>query len=220
MDQQELVFTSPAGRLRYLFHVPKEALGKGPIRLWPLILFLHGRGESGDDLTLLKRHGVARVVEEATDFPFATISPQCPAGTDWSEHHSSLIGLLDEVRSVHAVDPNRVYLTGLSMGGRGTWQLAVDHPEKFAAIAPVCGRVLDVADVFERLTALERLPVWAFHGAKDPVVPVENTQRIVSALRAHGSNVRLTVYPDAGHDCWTQTYANPDLYAWFLEHCR
>jgi predicted peptidase len=123
--------------------------------------------------------------------------------------------MLDEVIGQHAVDPDRVYLTGLSMGGYGTWSLAMAYPEIFAAIAPICG-----GGMTEWLFMLKDMPVWAFHGAEDPAVPLERGQRMVDALRAAGGDVRFTVYPGCGHDSWTQTYENPQLYEWFLQHKR
>jgi predicted peptidase len=104
------------------------------------------------------------------------------------------------------------------MGGRGTWQLAVEHPERFAAIAPICGRVPDMPDFFERLAALRAMPAWVFHGARDEIIPIDNSNRMVAALRELGNEVRYKIYPEAGHDAWTATYANPELYEWFLAH--
>jgi predicted peptidase len=124
----------------------------------------------------------------------------------------------------YAIDTNRVYLTGLSMGGYGTWKLATAHPERFAAIAPICGggEIIDVLLAERRKAAdLKALGIWAFHGAKDPVVPVEESERMVNALmRAGCTDVQLTIYPEAGHESWTEAYANPKLYDWFLAHKR
>jgi predicted peptidase len=135
-----------------------------------------------------------------------------------------LLGLLDEVTSKYAVDKTRVYLTGLSMGGYGTWNLGLAYPERFAAIAPICGGGEVIAVLLaqgERGAALKSLGVWAFHGAKDPVVPVEESERMISLLKRVGvKDLELTVYPDAEHDSWTQTYDNQELYDWFLRHQR
>ena len=200
--------------LRYLLFLPQD-YGKKPDEKWPLILFLHGIGERGDDLELVKVHGIAKIVETRPDFPFVVVSPQCPNGTLWSDHHLSLKGMLEQVIGSYAVDPDRVYLTGLSMGGYGTWSLAMTYPELFAAIAPICGGGMP-----EWVFLLKDMPVWAFHGAEDPAVPVERGQRMVDALRAAGGDVRFTVYPGCGHDSWTQTYEDPQLYEWFLQHKR
>jgi predicted peptidase len=195
----------------FLLYLPSD-FGKEKKR-WPLIMFLHGSGERGNDLQKVKMHGPPKFVEQQTDFPFIVVSPQAPAGGGWSPE--VLNALLDEVIGQLPVDPDRMYLTGLSMGGYGTWALATEYPDRFAAIAPVCG----AGDV-DRVCALKNVPVWAFHGAKDNVVPLKGDQETVDALKKCGGEVSLTVYPDAGHDAWTQTYANPDLYAWFLKHRR
>ncbi|WP_375510152.1 prolyl oligopeptidase family serine peptidase [uncultured Nostoc sp.] len=181
--------------------------------LLPTILFLHGAGERGSNLDNLKRHGVAKIVEQQPDFPFIVISPQCPRGEYWNVDRLS--ALLDEVIASYPIDPDRVYLTGLSMGGYGTWHLAAAQPERFAAIAPICGGGNPQA-----ARNLKNLPVWAFHGAKDNVVPLSESEIMVSALKARDGNVKFTVYPEANHDSWTQTYNNPELYKWFLQHGR
>jgi predicted peptidase len=167
-------------------------------------------------------HGPPKVVKQRPDFPFLLVSPQCPNGETWS--NEVLLGLLDDVMARHRVDTNRVYLTGLSMGGYGTWSLGTAHPERFAAIAPICGggetiKVL-LADR-HRQAALRALGVWAFHGAKDQIVKLEESERMVGALRKVGcKDVELTVYPEAGHDSWTEAYHNDKLYEWFLQHER
>lgn len=178
---------------------------------WPLILFLHGAGERGSNLEYVKRHGVSRILEEQPDFPFIVASPQCPRGQYWSV--PLLSALLDEVIDTYRVDPDRVYLTGISMGGYGTWRLAAAQPPQFAAIAPICGGGNPV-----EACNLKDLTVWAFHGARDTVVPLGESEEVVEALKACGGNVKFTVYPEADHDSWTQTYNNPELYDWFLQH--
>lgn len=201
-------------RLRYLLFLPGD-YQKQPGKKWPLILFLHGIGERGDDLDLVKLHGIAKIVEEQRSFPFIAVSPQCPQDTMWWDHPRALKAILDRVISDYAVDEQRIYLTGLSMGGFGTWGLAMAYPDLFAAIAPICG-----GGISELVATIRDVPVWAFHGAEDPAVPLEASQRMVDALQAAGGNVRFTVYPGVGHDSWTQTYENPELYEWFLQHSR
>src|SRR5262245_27659471 len=186
----------------------------GTEKRWPLILFLHGAGERGTNVWLVATHGVPKNVTEHPDFPFIVVSPQCAEGRTWS--NDLLLALLDDVTHRYAVDPERIYLTGLSMGGFGTWSLGVSHPERFAAIAPICGGgewISVVLSSRDRMTSLKTLGVWAFHGAKDPVVPLEESQRMVDALKKVGVNeVKLTVYPEAGHNSWTETYDSPELY--------
>lgn len=198
--------------LDYLLHVPK-AYAQDDATAWPLILFLHGAGERGSDLELVKKHGIPRIVEEQADFPFITVSPQCPLELDWTWQTDALLALLDDITQAYRVDPARIYLTGLSMGGFGTWALAQVAPERFAAIAPICG-----GGNRRRARRLVGIPTWVFHGAKDDVVPLKASEEMVEALKNAGGDVTFTVYPEAKHDSWTETYANPELYRWFLSH--
>jgi predicted peptidase len=207
--------------LQYLLFLPSD-FGKDKTKRWPLILFLHGAGERGTNLAKVKVHGPPKIVAKQPDFPFIVASPQCPDGQIWS--NESLLALLEEVSREYAVDPSRVYLTGLSMGGYGTWSLGLTHPEKFAAIAPICGGGNLISLLLAegaKAQALKTLGVWAFHGAKDPVVPLSESERMVALLKKRGvTDVQLTVYPEAQHDSWTETYDNPKLYEWFLQHHR
>jgi len=180
---------------------------------WPLILFLHGAGERGDNLDLVKKHGPPKIVEKQEDFPFIVVSPQCPKDQWWNDNLDVLINLLDDIVAKYDVDRQRIYLTGLSMGGYGSWALGSKYPDRFAAVAPICGGGMRIMAF-----GLKDVPVWAFHGAKDKVVPLEESEEMVAAINARGGNAKLTVYPDAGHDSWTETYDNPEFYDWLLEH--
>lgn len=211
----------PAARLKYLLFLPAGYDTKSR-RRWPLMLFLHGSGERGAALRLVMKHGPPRLVAHRPDFPFVVVSPQCPAGRTWDT--TTLLALLDQVTKKLRVDRRRVYVTGMSMGGYGAWGLAVAEPQRFAAIAPICGGG-DVLPVYlatpAKEKALRTLPVWAFHGARDELVPVSESERMIGALRRAGAtDARLTVYPDAGHDSWTETYDNPKLYEWLLARAR
>lgn len=198
-------------KANYLLFLP-DSYYADPGKLWPMILFLHGSGERGDSLDLVKIHGPAMIVETRKDFPFIVVSPQLPAEEDgWSPE--LLKELVDDVVKKYRINKEKMYLTGLSMGGRGTWAFAIEYPGLFAAIAPVCGPVTD-----RRLNRLIDTPVWVFHGAKDRTVPIKASEDAVTALKKLGADVRFTVYPDAGHDSWTETYNNPELYEWFLQH--
>jgi predicted peptidase len=201
----------------YLLHLPPDYKPKAKQR-WPLMIFLHGAGERGTNLSLVTKHGPPKVVKNKTDFPFILVSPQCPEGERWD--NETIMALLAHVTDKYRVDTNRIYLTGLSMGGFGTWALGIEHPNKFAAIAPICGGGETIPIVLadkRKHEQLKKLPVWAFHGAKDPVVKLDESENMVNALKRIGSkNVQLTVYPEATHDSWTETYDNPKLYDWFL----
>ncbi|HWL15020.1 MAG TPA: dienelactone hydrolase family protein [Opitutus sp.] len=195
---------------RYLRYLPSGYADERE-KHWPLVLFLHGAGERGSDLELIKKHGLPKLIEAGRDFPFVVISPQCPPGEWWNIF--ALEGLIEEAARELRIDRDRVYLTGLSMGGFGTWALAVRHPERYAAILPVCG-----GGERQLARTLRDVPVWAFHGDADPVVPVERSQEMIDAIRKLGGSPRLTVYPGVKHDSWTATYDNPEIYDWLLSH--
>lgn len=194
----------------YLLYLPED-YNKDPEKKWPLMLFLHGAGERGDDVNKVKLHGPPKLLEQKQNLPFIVVSPQCPANSWWDPFALSF--LLDEIQAKYRVDNERVYLTGLSMGGFGTWELATRQPWRFAAIAPICGGGNPVL-----AGALKDVPTWAFHGDADPVVPVRFTDEMVEALKKVGGEVKYTRYPGVNHDSWTATYDNPELYKWFLEH--
>jgi predicted peptidase len=178
-----------------------------------LLIFLHGSGERGNDLNLVKKHGPPKLIEEGKQFPFIVVSPQAPR-RGWDP--DSLNALVDDLLVKYHVDKNRVYLTGLSMGGSGTWTLAAAHPEKFAAIVPICG-----AGDPEEAEKLKAIPTWIFHGAKDSDVSVRRFDEMVKALKDAGAkSLGFTLYPDTEHDSWTKTYENPELYEWLLKHSR
>ena len=207
--------------LDYLLFLPKDHAAE-PEKRWPLILFLHGAGERGSDVWRVAVHGPPKIVRDKPDFPFIVVSPQCPAGRRWAD--DEVLALLDDVLERYPVDRQRVYLTGLSMGGYGTWSLGMSHPARFAAIVPICGGGDPLKALLpdpQNVQALRSLPVWAFRGAKDPTVKLAESERMVDALRKFGcKEVELTVYPEAQHDSWTETYANPKLYDWLLSHRR
>lgn len=219
--------------IRYQLFVPKNYKPNG--EKLPLLLFLHGLGEcSNDDLNRVKIHGPAKIVDTTPDFPFIVISPQCapPGGDDskaakrsseevvklvlaaWSPEE--LIQLVDHVEKNLKVDRDREYVTGLSMGGYGTWRLAAAYPDRFAAAVPICGG----GDPEKMAEPLSHVPIWAFHGAKDNIVPISQTQEMVDAIRQHNGDVKFTIYPDAEHNSWAAAYDNPELYKWLLAHKR
>jgi predicted peptidase len=199
-------------KLNYLLYLP-EGYSNDSDKKWPLMLFLHGAGERGSDVNKVKVHGPPKIVEKKKDFPFILVSPQCPADTWWRTYE--LIALLDEIQKSYRVDPDRVYLTGLSMGGFGTWELASQYPQRFAAIAPICGGGNPV-----QARRLRSSPIWVFHGDADRVVPVARSDEMVEALKKAGADVKYTRYEGVDHDSWTKTYANEELYQWMLSHKR
>ncbi len=194
----------------YLLYLPKHYDKQ---KSWPLLLFLHGAGERGDDLELVKKHGPPKLIAKGKEFPFIVVSPQCSADVWWEP--IELTALLDKIIDTHNVDEDRIYVTGLSMGGFGTWRLAAYTPDRFAAIAPICG-----GGEAYWARRFRHLPTWAFHGAKDKGVPVERSQEMIDALKENGGQPKLTIYPDAGHDSWTETYHNPQFYEWLLAQRR
>lgn len=199
-------------KLDYLVYLPADYDKKDS---WPLLLFLHGAGERGDELELVKKHGLPKLIEQGKSFPFIVVSPQCAKDQFWHLQLRELTALLDQIEAKYKVDRDRVYVTGLSMGGFGTWALAAYTPDRFAAIVPICGGG-------EVLSArrLSQIPIWAFHGGKDPVVPLKRSEEMVEAAKRSNDQVKLTVYPEAGHDSWTETYDNPEVYEWLLAHPR
>ena len=182
----------------------------------PLILFLHGRGESGDDLELVKLYGLPAVLERGDELPALVIAPQCPAAGDWEAQTANLAALLDDVCAREQVDEARVYLTGLSMGGRGSWLLALAHPARFAAVACMASRIPFAIRPTPDFTPLQTTPIWIFHGARDPIAPLSDAEALAAALRAAGADPRVTIYPDADHDAWTAAYNDPALYTWLF----
>jgi predicted peptidase len=160
-------------------------------------------------------NGLPKLIREGNDYPFLVVSPQCPEHESWTSLLDVLKALVEEIITTYTVDTARIYLTGLSMGGYGAWALAIANPDLFAAVVPICG-----GGDLDKVCAISHVPVWAFHGALDTVVPPERTKAMVDALKCCDGNVQFTIYPDAGHDAWTETYNNPALYSWLLQHIR
>lgn len=197
---------------RYFLSLPEHYNDDTSIR-WPLVLFLHGSGESGHDIQKVKAHGPPQLVDQGKKFPFILVSPQADVPNGWDI--DMLYKLLQHVKKIYRVDNQKVYLTGLSMGGFGTWALAMKYQDEFAAIAPVCGGG-DTSNAWK----IRNIPVWCFHGAKDDVVPPSNSINLVNAARRYNSFVRFTLYPDANHNSWDTTYNNDSLYIWMLAQTK
>lgn len=203
---------APAGGYRSLLHVPQGYLASGDEQ-WPLIIFLHGSGERGDDIDKVKVHGPPHIAGDDPAFPFIVLSPQLPEGEEWNP--AMLDATLDAALARLRADRRRIYLTGLSLGGMGTWDWAAARSDRFAAIAPVAAR----ADT-HMACRLTTMPTWVFHGDSDSVVPVDGDIAMAQAITACGGHPRLTIYPATDHDSWSATYANPALYLWFLHQRR
>lgn len=208
--QKRRVFERAPG-LEYLLYLPAAYESGRSGSTWPLVLFLHGAGERGRALDRVKNHGLPTVLERGEPQPFIAISPQCPPNTWWTEITETLHALVEEVAREYRVDRTRIYLTGLSMGGFGVWQMAHEQPDRYAALAPVCG-----GGDPRWAPRLANMPTWIFHGELDDVVPIAHSERMVEALEAVGAPVGFTRYPDAKHDSWTRTYDDPALYDWLL----
>jgi predicted peptidase len=192
-----------------LLYLPDAYDGNAKV---PLLLFLHGRGESYGPLSRVKQWGPPKLIDAGREFKYIVVSPQCPKESFWSrdDQQQKLEKLLEHLIANHAVDTRRIYLTGLSMGGFGSWTLAANHPKMFAAVVPICGRG-DPADA----DTLKNIPIWAWHGVDDAVVKYSNSETIVKAIvDAGGTKARLTSLEGIGHNSWSAAYHSPDLYDW------
>lgn len=194
----------------YLLYLPQRYHRQ---RKWPLVVFLHGAGARGQDLNRVLREGLPRLVEQGKRFDFILLSPQCPAGSCWSPE--TVVELIERVSDSLSVDRDRVYLTGYSMGGSGVWRTACFDPARFAAIAPLCG-----GGNVEEAGRLKNIPVWAFHGNKDNIVPLEATQRMVDAVRQCGGNIKFTVYHGGGHGISGIAYQEEHFFEWLFAQRR
>ncbi len=220
---------------RYQVYVPADYRSK---KSWPVMLFLHGSGERGSDGLLQTEVGLPRAIRQnSSRFPFVVVIPQCSNDTTWDapDMEAQAMAALDaSIKEFHG-DVSRVYLTGMSMGGYGVWQFAIDHPGRFAALVPVCSGVRALSDMPElRVTIVDnpkisdpyaeiarrvgKTPVWIFHGDADDAVPVDEARHMAAALKAAGGNYKYTEYPGVGHNSWDKAYYEPDLVPWLLEH--
>ena len=214
-QQVEQRFTaSDAVEVPYLLYLP-DGYEPGQSR-WPLMLFLHGRGESDGPLSVVAKWGPPRMAARGDQLPYIVVSPQCPTDDAWRNptQQSRLVQLLDAIVQNYNVDTDRIYLTGLSMGGSGSWQLASDHPDRFAAVVPICGR-----GNLDKAIKLKDLPVWVFIGDQDGAF--QASIDMVDAVRKAGSqSIRLTTLEHVGHNSWSAAYATPDLYQWLNSQTR
>lgn len=200
-------------KMAYLQYLP-EGYGESDSARFPLVIFLHGAGERGDDLEKLKKHGPPKVAMKEHGFPFILAAPQCPEGRWWEP--DEVIALTRHLMKTLRTDPRRVHLTGLSMGGFGTWAALAKEPRLYASGVPICGGG-DPAQA----PVLKDIPIWAFHGEKDEAVPVSKTREMEEAiLKAGGGKFRSTYYPEIAHESWIPAYEHPGLFAWMMLQTR
>jgi len=195
---------------KYAQYLPKNF---DETKKYPLVLFFHGAGERGDDLEAATRYGYMKNVrEEGKEYPFICISPQCPYEKYWGCYTESLIAFLDYICDILPVDKKRIYLTGFSMGGTGTWMLAMAAPHKFAAIAPICG-----SGIYWNAVSIKDIPVFMYHGDCDEVVPITESVNMLNAINKNGGDAQLKICYGVGHNAWDYAYADETLIQWMLE---
>jgi len=199
-------------KVLYRIYLPNE-YDKNEDKMWPLILYLHGSGESGTDLNKLDRFGLTSYLEHAVNFPFITLAPLCPENEIWDINYKATMALMELILKNYRVDPKRIYLTGISMGGCGAWHFGILNPDFFAAIVPVCG----FAAIPRAVAVLKDKPIWTFHGKQDSSVPFEITENLVKVLGGVSETVRFTKYEDKGHEVCTLAYHENSLYEWLLK---
>ena len=180
-----------------------------------LLLFLHGGGESGEALEEIKKNGPPRLLVSGKQFPFLVLAPQNPHAKRWW-NTDAVIQLLDSITETNRVDKKRIYLSGLSRGGSAAWELATQYPDKFAALAVVCG----MAPVPYAHWIDKEMPIWVFHGDKDPVINVSESDRMVEKLQEMGYDVRYSRYENVGHNAWGRAYTTDSLYTWMAQQQR
>ncbi|HKJ80039.1 MAG TPA: prolyl oligopeptidase family serine peptidase [Prolixibacteraceae bacterium] len=195
-------------KMNYLLYEPPGSLEKAP-----LLVFLHGGGEGGNNIEAVKKHGLPMLVENGKVFPFYILSPQNPYEKGfWDDR--AVAELIDKIVKEYPVDESRIYLAGLSRGGYGAWRLAMNNPGRFAAMLVICGA--SAPDNYAGW--IKDIPVWVFHGEKDQTIPASESINMVKALKEQGAEVKLTLYPDAGHDSWTEAFNNDEVFEWLLSH--
>lgn len=211
--------TNQPTQYEYQVYLPDD-YRNNDLKPYPVIFFLHGASLRGNDLEKINKYGLPKLIKEGCDFDFIIISPQCPPEMTWTSEDWFLKIFVD-VKQKYRVDTNRVYLTGMSLGGEGTWYIAEKFPDLFAAIAPVCGRTSHIRSILKDVDKIAHLPVWIFHGVKDKVYPVNESDVIYEKLKRSNAHARYTRYPDLGHGAThDSTYRNEELYRWFLEHTK
>lgn len=200
--------------MKYYLYFPPEYAESSDTK-FPLLLFLHGGGESGGDLGLLRENGPPKLLAEGKEFPFLILAPQNPHKMQWWNVRA-VMALLESITSEYRIDRDRLYLTGLSRGGNACWEIATQFPDTFAAMAVVCG----MAPQPYAHWINKSMPIWVFHGTEDPVIPFLESEEMVLKLKEMGYDVRFTAYEGVGHNSWEKAYLEEDLYEWFLKYSK
>ena len=199
------------GNINYIISFPNDFKNT---KKYPLIFFLHGAGNRGDKLSDVIGNPFYKIIGKHDEFNFITVAPQCNKDT-WFDMFTELIDFCKYIADSEFVDLNHFYGMGASMGGYGIWQLAMSCPECFAAIVPICG-----GGMYWNAARLKNVPIWAFHGDSDPVVDKTESVKMVEAVKACGGSAKLKIYENCGHDAWSETYGNTEVYAWLLKNCK
>lgn len=202
----------PKADYNYLLYLPKDYSVQ--TKDYPLVIYLHGGSHKGSDLNKLKEYGLPYLVNQGNDFDFIIVSPQCPDNKYWSSE-DWFEPLYTKILDQYRIDINKVYLTGISMGGYGTFIVAMDYPDKFAAIVPLCGGCNDSDTT--RICHLKDIPIWAFHGTDDDLIPISETERIVDALNSCSGNIEFTKLDGEGHGIQFLYEKYPQMYEWMLK---
>lgn len=196
--------------LNYIVYLPQSY---NINKKMPLILSLHGSGERGNNIESVKKWGIHKILRENDDFPFIVVSPQCPADEIWEMQFNALKDLLDKIENDYNIDHERIYLTGYSLGGYGTWNFAILNPERFTAIVPISGGAISP----KKALCLKNIPIWVAHGDSDTVVEFQESKRIVDCLKEYNPNIIFKVYEGGGHEVCTTAYEEPELFKWLLK---
>lgn len=198
--------------INYLLYLPQDYHHNDTIT-FPMVVFLHGAGEGGDNIEKVKTHGIPELIAEGEQFPFMVLAPQNPSlDKFWDDQ--LLMDLIIKIENEYRVDENRIYLTGLSRGGYGVWRTAMNNPDKFAALIPLCGAT-PASPIYAQ--KLKDIPIWVFHGENDGVIPLSESESMVNQLEKVGANVKFTIMEGKGHDIWDDVYRLPELYEWIMK---
>lgn len=209
-DKPETSKPSKKPVYNYLVYVP-ESYGSDKNKNWPLIIYLHGKSAGGNNLNKVKSYGLPFFIDRGLKLDAIVICPQCPSGKNWTTDNW-FTPLYNELLEKYTIDTTRIYLTGMSMGGFGTWDLGIKYPNRFAILMPLCG-----GGKPHEVCAIKNVPTWVFHGSEDTRVPIRRSDEMVKALRNCGGNPKYTVLKGKGHDIHRQ-YADPELYQWMMQY--